>query len=130
MRARFLLPVLLVWPLFVPESAAGQSPATSPSQSDASTASSNPSNSRRDIATPQLGQTGLSSNEIIERVFKREKEQDEIIAGYSPIVETYIQTEKTDPVMGTVPKSDFYFLGIADFRGKEMKVHSMTARTH
>ncbi|MGC0773418.1 MAG: hypothetical protein WB543_10830 [Candidatus Acidiferrum sp.] len=130
MRARFLLTVLLVWSLYVPESAAGQSPATTPSQSAASTASSNPSNSQRDIATSQLGHTALSSNEIIERVFEREKEQDEIIASYSPIVETYIQTEKTDPVMGTVPKSDFYFLGIADFRGKEMKVRSMTARTH
>jgi hypothetical protein len=69
-------------------------------------------------------------NEIIARVFKREKEQLEIISSYSPIVETYIQIEKSHPVMGTVPKSDLYFLGIADFRGKSMKVRSMTERTH
>lgn len=69
-------------------------------------------------------------NEIIARVFKREKEQLEIISSYSPIVETYIQIEKSHPVMGTVPKSDLYFLGIADFSGKSMKVRSMMERTH
>src|SRR5690242_2701736 len=69
-------------------------------------------------------------NEIIARVFKREKEQLEIIASYSPIVETYIQIEKSHPVMGTVPKSDLYFLGVADFRRGTMKVRSMTERTH
>ncbi|HLZ52678.1 MAG TPA: hypothetical protein VKP61_18155 [Candidatus Acidoferrum sp.] len=69
-------------------------------------------------------------NEIIARVFKREKEQLEIISSYSPIVETYIQIEKSHPVMGTVPKSDLYFLGIADFNGKSMKVRSMMERTH
>ncbi len=77
-------------------------------------------------ATPTLrGET-----EIIERIFKREKVQDEIIASYAPIVETYIQIEKSNALMGTVPKSDLYFLGQADFRGKTMKVHPMTERTH
>jgi len=79
-----------------------------------------------DAQTTPLG----SYSEIIERVFRREKEQDEIIASYSPIIETYIQTEKTDPLMGTVPKSDLYFLGQAEFREKTMKVRSMTERTH
>ncbi|HEY2548172.1 MAG TPA: hypothetical protein VGI46_19020, partial [Candidatus Acidoferrum sp.] len=68
-------------------------------------------------------------NEIIDRVFKRENEEVEIIESYAPIVETYIQLEKPDTLMGTLPKSDLYFLGIADFRGKTMKVHSMTEKT-
>ncbi len=54
----------------------------------------------------------------------------EIITNYSPIVETYIQVEKSDPLMGTLPKNDFYFLGQANFRGYTMKVHSMTEKTH
>jgi hypothetical protein len=66
---------------------------------------------------------------IIERIFKRENQEQEIIASYTPVIETYIQVEKSDPLMGTVPKNDFYFLGLADFRGKDMKVHSMTERT-
>ena len=42
----------------------------------------------------------------------------ETIENSSPIVETYIQEEKSDPLMGTVPKRDLYFLGQGDFRGK------------
>ncbi|MGC2526821.1 MAG: hypothetical protein WA639_03680 [Candidatus Acidiferrum sp.] len=57
----------------------------------------------------------MSRTEVVERVFQREKQEDEIIATYSPIVETYIQVEKSDPLMGTLPKNDFYFLGQANF---------------
>ena len=41
-------------------------------------------------------------NEIAERVFRREKEQVEIIASYAPIVETYIQEEKSDVLMDSL----------------------------
>lgn len=68
--------------------------------------------------------------ELADRIFKREKAQVETIENSAPIVETYIQEEKSDALMGTIPKNDFYFLGQADFRGKTMKVHSMTARAH
>ncbi len=43
---------------------------------------------------------------------------------YHPIIETYVQEVKPDLELGMVPKSDFYFLGQADFRGR-LKVHSM-----
>jgi hypothetical protein len=54
------------------------------------------------------------------------REHDEIAAFdlYSPIIETYIQEVKFKQGFGTVPKSDYYFLGQADFRGR-LKVHSM-----
>jgi hypothetical protein len=81
-------------------------------------------------ANGQSSQTLRSMDEIIERIFQREKQEEEIIASYTPIVETYIQLEKSDSLMGTVPKSDLYFLGIADFSGKDMKVRPMTDRTH
>jgi hypothetical protein len=68
--------------------------------------------------------------DLVDRIFKREKQQVETIENFAPIVETYIQEEKSDPLMGTVPKKDLYFLGQGDFRGKTMKVHSMTAKTH
>jgi hypothetical protein len=85
--------------------------------------------SQRSSGGSQTASSLRSSKEIIERVFKREKELIENITSYAPIVETYIQTEKSDPLMGTLPKHDFYFLGQADFRGKTMKVHPMTKRT-
>jgi len=84
-------------------------------------------------SSPPSAQTAppeRSVNEITERVFRREKEQLEIIGSYAPIVETYIQEEKSDVLMGTVPKRDLYFLGQADFHNKTMKVHPMTARTY
>src|SRR5580698_8343721 len=56
--------------------------------------------------------------EIIDHIFRRESEEQEIIASYAPVIETYIQVEKSDPLMGTVPKNDYYFLGLADFRGR------------
>ncbi|MGB7285196.1 MAG: hypothetical protein WBE13_23255, partial [Candidatus Acidiferrum sp.] len=92
--------------------------------------SSNTTNFQSEVAKRQQGQIAPSRNEIIDRVFKREKEQDEIIASYAPIVETYIQVEKSNPLMGTLPKNDFFFLGQADFRGSRIKVHSMTEKTH
>lgn len=68
-------------------------------------------------------------HEIIDRVIKREN-HDEIPAFdmYSPIIETYIQEVRFEQTAGTVPKSDYYFLGQADFRGR-LKVHSMTANS-
>ena len=130
MRGKLFLAVLLLWALCLSTSTKGQEPATTQPQQGAPKNAPNPSNSQSGTANSRSGQTARSPNEIIEGVFKREKEQDEIIASYAPIVETYIQTEKSDPLMGTLPEHDFYFLGQADFRGKTMKVHSMTKRTH
>ena len=130
MRGRLLLLVVMAWPLRVAASPANQSATTTPAQQSATTSSTNPSNSQSGTASARPGQTARSLNEVIENVFTREKEQDEIIASYAPIVETYIQEEKADPLMGIAPKSDLYFLGQADFRGKTVKVHPMTERTH
>lgn len=130
MHGKLFLPVLLIWALFLSTSTRGQAPATTQPQQGAPINAPNASNSQSGTANARSGQTPRTTNEIIESVFRREKEQDEIIASYAPIVETYIQTEKSDPLMGTLPKHDFYFLGQADFRGKTMKVHPMTKRTH
>jgi hypothetical protein len=81
------------------------------------------------VAAAQAPRAPDGMNGIIDHIFKRESEEQELIASYTPVVETYIQVEKSDALMGTVPKNDYYFLGLADFRGKEMKVHSMTERT-
>jgi len=130
MRASLLLPMFFALPLCISADAARQSPAITPSQPSTSIDSSNPTNSQSGAAKLQPGQAALGHDEIIDRVFKREKEQDEIIASYAPIVETYIQVEKSDPLMGTLPQNDFYFLGQADFRGNRIKVRSMTEKTH
>ena len=61
---------------------------------------------------------------VVERAIAREKATMEAIDEYSPIIETYIQQVRLDKQLGTVPKSDFYFLGQTDFRG-HLKVHSL-----
>lgn len=56
----------------------------------------------------------------------REHEQIKTIERYAPIIETYIQEVKPDKQLGIVPKTDIYFLGQADFRGR-LRVHSSIA---
>ena len=64
-------------------------------------------------------------DEMIDRIIKREHDEIAAFDLYSPIIETYIQEVKFNQVTGAVPKSDYYFLGQADFQGR-LKVHSMT----
>jgi hypothetical protein len=78
-------------------------------------------------ANPSVPQT-LNTSQIIERVFQRETQEEEIIASYTPVVETYIQIEKSDPLMGTLPKRDLYYLGIANYHRSIIRVRSMTEK--
>ena len=71
------------------------------------------------------GRSATKMDEIIDRVIKREHDEVAAFDLYSPIIETYIQEVKFKQAFGTVPKSDYYFLGQADFRGR-LKVRTMT----
>jgi hypothetical protein len=77
-------------------------------------------------ANEQAPLTGSKLEEIIDRMIKREHDEIAAFDLYSPIIETYIQEIKFSQAMGTVPKSDVYFLGQADFKGR-LRVHSLTA---
>jgi len=101
--------------------------ATTSAKSGNSAIQAAPSSSQ---VTPSAAQTAPKTPaDLSDRIFKREKQQVETIENSAPIVETYIQEEKSDALMGTVPKKDLYFLGQGDFRGKSMKVHPMTPKT-
>jgi hypothetical protein len=69
-------------------------------------------------------QSALSMDQVIERIIKREHDEIAAFDAYTPIIETYIQNVNHSDSLGTVPKSDVYFLGQADFR-ERIKVHSM-----
>jgi len=84
-----------------------------------------PADAEHWAADAQAAQTGLKLDEIIDRMLKREHDEIAAFDLYSPVIETYIQKLKFNQATGTAPKSDFYFLGQADFRGR-LKVHSMT----
>jgi len=79
---------------------------------------SGPADEKKTGAAAQFPQAAPKLEEIVERMIKREHEEMAAFDLYSPIVETYIQVVKPDKLMGSVPKSDFYFLGQADFRSR------------
>jgi hypothetical protein len=56
-----------------------------------------------------------SQNQLIDKAIVREKEVVKTIRERAPLVETYIQNMKPDPVLGQVPDSDQHFLGRIEF---------------
>jgi hypothetical protein len=85
-------------------------------QESAAPKPSGPADEKKDGGAAQLSQAAPKLEEIVERMIKREHEVTAAFDLYSPIIETYIQDVKPDKLTGTAPKSDFYFLGQADFR--------------
>ncbi len=79
------------------------------------------------VAFPHFGKTKqdqnvvssrkLTSSEsaLIDKAIAREKVVVATLKQRAPIVETYIQNMKPDPVVGQVPESDQHFLGRVDF---------------
>jgi len=89
---------------------------------------SGPADTKNKGALAQVSQTAPKLDEIIDRMIKREHDAIAAFDLYRPIVETYIQVVRPDKLMGIVPRSDFYFLGQADFR-RRLKVRSLIERT-
>jgi hypothetical protein len=57
-----------------------------------------------------------AQNALIDRSIAREKVVIQTVKERAPLVETYIQNMKPDPVMNQVPESDQHFLGRVDFK--------------
>lgn len=55
-----------------------------------------------------------SFDQAVDRIVTRENALIKTLKTMHPMVETYIQTMKTDPELGMVPESDDYFLGRLD----------------
>ena len=53
-------------------------------------------------------------NEVVDKIVAQEQAEVRSLRQYSPIVETYIQTLRSDKDLGAVPKGDKYFLGRAE----------------
>ena len=52
---------------------------------------------------------------LVDRAIGREKEVIKVVKQRAPLVETYIQNMRPDPVMRQVPESDQHFLGRVEF---------------
>lgn len=130
MPARTFATIVLFSFLWMPSPNAAEKPRTtlSPQQTNAGL-QARPNSQTPPADTQQFSQVPRPPDND-PRVFRSEAEENALATGYSPVVETYIQIEKTDKLMGTLPKSDLYFLGIGDFRNNSIRVHSMTPTTH
>src|SRR5580698_1314281 len=56
-----------------------------------------------------------AQNALIDKAIAREKVVVKTVKERAPLVETYIQNMKPDPVLGQVPESDQHFLGRVEF---------------
>ena len=56
-----------------------------------------------------------AQNALIDKAIAREKVVIKTIKERAPLVETYIQNMKPDPLLGQVPESDQHFLSRVDF---------------
>src|SRR5271155_1630944 len=56
-----------------------------------------------------------AQNALIDKAIVREKAVVKTVKDRAPLVETYIQNMKPDPLLGQVPESDEHFLGRVDF---------------
>ncbi len=56
-----------------------------------------------------------SQSQLIDKAIGREKEVVKTVRERAPLVETYIQNMKPDPVLGQIPDSDQHFLGRVEF---------------
>ena len=57
-----------------------------------------------------------AQNALIDKAIAREKVIIKTVKERAPLVETYIQTMKPDPLLGQVPESDEHFLSRVDFK--------------
>jgi len=84
-----------------------------------------------DDTLPQRKLTA-SQNALIDKAVVREKEVIKTVKDRAPLVETYIQNMKPDPVLGQVPDSDQHFLGRVEFSkvigGNTYEVNNATSK--
>ncbi len=72
------------------------------------------------VAAAQQPATTL--DQVVNRIIAQEAAEMQMIQKYSPLVETYIQKDRPDKELGTVPDGDQYFLGRAELdKGVELE---------
>ena len=60
---------------------------------------------------PATAQDGSRLDRVLDTIVANERSLAETLEQYRPLFETYLQTVKPDPVLGSVPVKDSYFLG-------------------
>ncbi len=74
-----------------------------------------PIGKKKAAPTSDYRKPSAAQNALIDKSITREAVIVKTLKERTPIVETYIQNMKTDPVMGQAPESDVHFLGRVNF---------------
>ncbi|MGC1370773.1 MAG: hypothetical protein WA824_01430, partial [Candidatus Sulfotelmatobacter sp.] len=56
----------------------------------------------------------VTMDQVVDRVIEREHGLIKFLSNRTPVVETYLQNLRPDPLLGAVPSEDHYFLGRMD----------------
>src|SRR5271163_4549234 len=75
-----------------------------------------PSKKKQDSDIASDRKPTAAQNALIDKAIAREKVVIKTVKERAPLVETYIQNMKPDPVLGQVPESDQHFLARVEFK--------------
>src|SRR5271170_7744669 len=75
-----------------------------------------PGKKKKDDDLSSTRKPNASQNALIDKSIVREKLIVKTVRERAPLVETYIQTMKPDPLLGQIPESDEHFLSRVDFK--------------
>jgi len=75
-----------------------------------------PGKKKKDDDLSSTRKPNAAQNALIDKAIVREKVIIKTVRERAPLVETYIQTMKPDPLLGQVPESDEHFLSRVDFK--------------
>src|SRR5271154_6799686 len=75
-----------------------------------------PGKKKKDDDLSSTRKPNASQNALIDKSIVREKVIVKTVKERAPLVETYIQTMKPDPLLGQIPESDEHFLSRVDFK--------------
>src|ERR1700722_8836174 len=80
--------------------------------------------------TAAAQQPATTLDQVVNRIVSQEAAEMQLIQKYSPLVETYIQKDRPDKDLGSVPDGDQYFLGHAQLAGGNVDLEPLTGGKH
>jgi len=105
------------------------SPAAPPSSPAPPAAAASPTVTQSATSVP--ARDTVTSSELIDTAIRQERRLIVLMRNFKPIIETYIQEEKTDSESGmTSPKTDDYFLSRLDLTGEDPATLPFADREH
>ena len=72
----------------------------------------------------------IAFDDLVDSAIQQERRMIELLRNFKPIVETYIQEQRSDSVLGTSPRDDDYFLSRLDLAGNVVSTSAFADQEH